>query len=395
MSATSSAIETGATAEAVQAPQYKRLAGLSWLHFLNDGSANYLPGILPAVLLGLHQSTQLAGSVMSALLIGQALQVFSGWFADQIGGRWFIICGVLGSSLAAAMIGLAPNIWLLIPALVLIGISSALFHPQALAGARSLSGTRRGLGMSLFLVGGELGRGIWPLIASLVVVYWGLHYLWLLALPALVSVALLWKQLPVQPPRHPEAQPIAWRKHIGPMSLLVAFSLLRALTIFGVVTYLPVLWHERGHDLTQGAGLITVLLVVGIIGNVGGGHLSDRIGRRAVLFGSSVLGALLLTAFLLSHGFEQWLILGVLGIALFATMPLSVIIGQDIFPENRSLGSGISLGLSNGLAAVCLAGLDFVSAARGPDAVLWLLVGVITLAGLISLKLPSGTPRST
>ena len=389
MSASSSAIEMAAQAEAAQSPQYKRLAGLSWLHFLNDGSANYLPGILPAVLLALHQSTELAGTVMSALLIGQALQVFSGWFADHIGGRWFIICGVLGSSVAAAMIGLAPTIWMLIPALVLIGMSNALFHPQALAGARSLSGARRGLGMSLFLVGGELGRGVWPLIASLVVVYWGLHYLWLLALPALFSVALLWRQLPLQAPRHPDARPIAWRKHVGPMSSLVAFSLLRALTIFGVVTYLPVLWHQRGHDLTQGAALITVLLVVGIIGNVGGGHLSDRIGRRAVLLGSSLLAALLLAAFLLSHGLWQWLILGVLGIALFASLPLGIIIGQDIFPENRSLGSGIALGLSNGLAAVCLAGLDLVSTARGPEAVLWLLVGIVTVAGAISLRLPT------
>lgn len=391
MSATTSAVDAPSLGGTTQAPQYSRLAGLSWLHFLNDGSANYLPGILPAVLIALHQSTALAGSVMSALLIGQALQVVSGWFADKLGGRWFIICGVLGSSLAAAVIGLAPNVWVLIPALIMIGISNALFHPQALAGARSLSGTRRGLGMSLFLVGGELGRGIWPLIASLVVVYWGLHYLCLLALPALFSVALLWRRLPEQLPRHPQSKPIAWRRHLGPMSTLVAFSLLRALTIFGVVTYLPVLWHQRGHNLTEGALLITVMLVVGIIGNIGGGHISDRIGRRAVLFGSSLLGALLLAAFLLSTGLWQWIILGLLGIALFAALPLGIIIGQDIFPENRSLGSGIALGLSNGLAAVALAGLDLVSAAHGTEAVLWVLVAAVTVAGLISLLLPSGT----
>ena len=152
-------------------PHYSRLLGLSWLHFLNDGSANYLPGVLPAVLLALHQNTAMAGTVMSALLIGQALQVVSGWFADYIGGRLFILAGVLGSNIAAMMIGLAPSMWALIPALVLIGVSNALFHPQALAGARRLSGQRLGLGMSLFLVGGELGRGIWPLVASLVVVY--------------------------------------------------------------------------------------------------------------------------------------------------------------------------------------------------------------------------------
>ncbi len=371
-------------------PRYRQLAALSWLHFLNDGSANYLPGILPAVLLALHENTHLAGSVMSALLIGQALQVVSGWYADHLGGRGFIIAGVLGASLAAVMIGLAPNLWALIPALVLVGISNALFHPQALAAARRLGGSRQGLGMSLFLVGGELGRGLWPLFASLIVVRWGLHALWVLTLPALLSVALLWRRLPQQPPRHPQARPIAWRRHLGPMAALVSFSCLRALTIFGVVTFVPVLWHQQGRPLTEGAALISVLLVVGIVGNVGGGHLADRIGRRPVLLASSLLGALLLAGFLLGHGPWQWLLLGLLGVALFASLPLGIIIGQDIFPENRSLGSAIALGLSNGLAAVALAGLDLLAATDGPRAVLWLLAGLLLLAAPISLRLPAG-----
>lgn len=379
---------------AIEQPQYLRLSGLSWLHFLNDGSANYLPGILPAVLLALHQSSTMAGTVMSALLIGQTLQLASGWLADYLGGRMFIILGVLGSNVAAGAIGLAPSIWVLIPALVVIGISNSLFHPQALAGARHLSGTRHGFGMSLFLVGGELGRGIWPLLASLVVVGWGLPFLWLLALPALLSVALLWNRLPIQVPRHVDARPIPWRRHLGPMSALVGFSGLRALAIFGVVTYLPILWHQRGLGLTEGAASITVLLVVGIIGNVWAGHLADRVGRRPVLFWSSMLGALLLVAFLLSGGIWQWIWLGVLGIALFASLPLTIIIGQDILPENRSLGSGIGLGFSNGLAAIALAGLDLVSAASGPAAVLWLLVGVMVASGMVCLVLPSGPSHS-
>ncbi|MGH9445942.1 MAG: MFS transporter, partial [Terriglobia bacterium] len=190
-------------------------------------------------------------------------------------------------------------------------------------------------------------------------------------------------------PRDRDALPIAWHRHLGPVSALVGFSLLRALVIFGVVTYLPVLWYLRGHSLTEGAALITVMLVVGIIGNVGGGHLADRIGRQPVLFGSSLLGALLLVAFLLSSGPWQWILLGLLGIALFSSLPLSILIGQDIFPENRSLGSGIGLGLSNGLAAIALAGLDLVSSASGPEVVLWLLVGVALLAAVVSLRVPT------
>jgi FSR family fosmidomycin resistance protein-like MFS transporter len=129
------------------------------------------------------------------------------------------------------------------------------------------------------------------------------------------------------------------------------------------------------------------MLVVGIIGNVGGGHLADRIGRRPILAGSSLAGAALLAVFLLTSGAAQWIALGLLGIALFATLPVGILVGQDIFPENRSLGSGIALGLSNGLAAVGLMGLGLISSAVPPLHILWLLVAILLAAALLALRL--------
>lgn len=361
--------------------QTGRLTGLSWLHFLNDGSGNYLPGVLPAVLVSLHQSISLAGVVMGALLIGQTLQLPCGWLADRVGGRMFIIWGMLGVSVAASVIGLAGSLLTLIPALVVIGISSALFHPQALAAARRLSGRHAGIGMSIFLVGGEIGRGVWPLMASLFVVTWGRGSLVFLAIPAIISAALLWRTLPVQTPKPKMvAKPIAWRTHMPALSVLVGFQTMRALAIFGVSTFLPILWHMRGQSLTTGAALITVLLVVGVIGNLAGGHLADRIDRHLILRGSSFAGMSLLAVFLVSTGFLQWVCLGVLGIFLFATQPVGVLIGQEIFPENRSLGSGIALGFSNGMAALGVVILGLLTSFLGAYGILWVLVGVLGIA---------------
>ncbi len=392
MSHSSSSVVTKPPVSIDTSTRYARLGSLSWLHFLNDGSANYLPGILPAVLIALHASVSLAGTVMSALLIGQALQVASGWLADRMGGRTFIIVGVLGSSLAAIFIGFASSLWALLPTLVVIGLCNALFHPQALAAARSLSGNRHGLGMSIFLIGGEIGRGVWPILASLLVVHWGIRQLWLLAIPAALSTPLLWRYLPQQPRRHPDARPIAWRQHLGPMSLLIGFSTLRSLTMVGAVTFLPLLWVQRGHSLVEGASLITVLLVVGIIGNIGGGHFADRLSRRLIMFGACMASALLLALFLLSSGLWLWLWLSLLGIALYATLPLGILIGQDIFPENRSLGSGLAMGFSNGLAAVLLAAFSLIPALHSPHTALWIMVVTVALAALIGLALPERHP---
>ena len=377
-----------------QDPHYLRLSVLGWLHFLNDGAANFLPGVLPAVLLAVGLDTGYAGTVMSALLIGQSLQVFSGWLADRIGGRLLIALGLLGSSIGAAGIGWATSVDWLVPALLAIGISNALFHPQALASARSLSGTRPGFGMSLFLVGGEIGRGLWPLIASLVVIAWGTRNLWVLGLPALFSIALLWRTLPVQSRRPAHLGGVDWHRDVGRRLALIGFSTLRALAIFGSVTYVPVLWHHQGRPLVDGAAAIATLLIVGIIGNVGGGHLADRVGRRVVMAGSSILGAALFLAFAFSGGAWSWIWLGLLGIALFAALPLSVLEGQDLFPGNRSLGSGLALGLSNGLAALALLGLDPLARAHGVPAVLWLLAAALLVAAAAAVALPEGTRRA-
>ena len=369
-------------------PSRRRLLGMSWSHFLNDGTVNYLPGVLPAVLVALHIPLALAGTVMAALLFGQALQPLAGWLADRAGGRGFVIAGLAGSSLGGALIGLAPDYWMLLVVLALIGVSNSLFHPQALAAVRSLDHRRQGLSMSVFLVGGELGRGAWPFFASLVVVWLGLHALWVLELPALITLPFLFHWLPRLPARHPEAARIAWRRHLKDIALLVTYAGLRATVTFAVATFVPLLWRARGGSLVGGASLITTMLVIGIIGNLGGGYLADRLGRRPVMVSASLLSALLLALFLYAHGPWLWVSLAALGIAVFATLPVTILMGQDILPENRSLGSGLALGLANGLGAVAVFLLGPLAAAWSIESVLWISVLLSVISAPLALFLP-------
>ncbi|MEJ2060017.1 MAG: MFS transporter [Gammaproteobacteria bacterium] len=377
------------TSQALSAPHPARLSLMSWAHFLNDGAANFLPGILPAILLGLSLPVKLAGPLMGALLVGQALQPFMGWLADHHGGRLFVLLGLAGSTLGAALVGWAPGFWPLVGILVLIGIANSMFHPQAMAGVRSLAVQRDGAAMSVFLVGGEIGRGLWPVLASWVVVHWGLHMLWILAIPGLLTLPVLWQATPQLAARNRHENPIQWRAHLSPFSRLVTYCALRALVIFSVVTFIPLVWHEKGGSLVEGASLIATMLVVGIIGNVGGGQLADRYGRQVVVRIASVAFALLLPAFLLSSGWMAYAVLGLLGIGLFSTLPLTVLIGQDIVPENRSLGSGIALGLGNALGAVGVMLLGPLAQAQGAEAPLWAAV----VCGFIAIPFAFWLPK--
>lgn len=365
------------------------LPALTWAHFLNDGYINYLPAILPVLLGQLNIPIALVGSLILALQgFGSILQPFIGRQADRIGGHKFILVGLSLSAIGASFIGLAPNYWVLIALLVVAGLGNALFHPQALASARSVSHNQAGLKMSVFLVGGELGRGVWPSVAGLLVMWLGLHSLWLFAIPGALTLLLLNRFTPQLEAETPKKVQAAWSSQRGPILSLISFVSLRGMVMFGVVTFVPLIWHDHGGSLIGGASLISVMLVVGILGNLIGGALADRIGRRPILVGSSILSAAFLLMYLYAQGFWLWISLGLLGIAVFSTAPVTMLIGQDLFPKSRSMGSGIALGVGNALGAIAVFGLGFVAASYGVQAPLWWLVGFALLGLPFAFLLP-------
>lgn len=333
-----------------------RLAGMTWAHMVNDGATNYLPGVLPAVLIDVHEPLSLAGALVAALAVGQGFQPLVGLVSDRVGGRIVLITGFAMTSLGGALLGDAHSFGVLVLLLLMIGLGTSLFHPQALASIRSITRGRRGLRTSIFLVGGEAGRGLWPTLASLIVVHFGVGYLWIIGIPGVVTIWVVFHFAPSlgpksRSPRGQQSPPIK-AKGLLPVVVLVAYAALRAFGIFGLVTFIPILWHERGDSLVSGASVITAVIVVGIVGNLGGGHLTDLVGRRLVLIGSAATAAALLVPMGYVQGFWLWIIAGVLGCSLFMTLSTTIMIGQDIFPANPSLGSGVALGLSNAIGAV-------------------------------------------
>ncbi len=365
-----------------------RLLGLSWAHLLNDGASNYLPGVLPAVLATLGEPVRMAGVLVTALTIGQALQPVTGRLADRIGGRSLVLLGLFMTSAGGGLLGVAHNTATLIVLLVLIGIGNSFFHPQAVAGVRSMLAGRQGLLTSVFLVGGEIGRGLWPTAASLVVAHLGLLDLWIVAIPGLVTVPFLLRLVPALPPKPSHGRAIRLREHARPVGLLVGYQGTRTLAIYAFVTFIPILWTSRGGSLVSGASIITTMTVVGVVGNLAGGQLADRLGRRPILLGSALATAALIVPVAYLPGPWVWIVAALLGIAVFFTSSTTVLLGQDIFPENPSMGSGIGLGFANGLGAllVFIIGLGIGSNVL---AVFWVLAGLSLASAVLTLAFDS------
>ncbi len=375
-----------AAGDAVASAPGRSLAALSWLHFLNDGAANFLPGILPLLLVSLHRSPALAGSLMAALLIGQGLQPLFGLMADRIGGRWLVMGGYLGTAIGMGLVGASHAFLPLLFALGLIGVANAAFHPQAVAAARTLEGAAAGRGrsVSVFLVGGELGRGLSPWLVTLAVTGLGLDHLWLLSLACVASLLLLRGFIPVLPPHRRHGRPLAWHGKGRPVAALVTFAALRSLVTYSLVTFLPLLWREEGGTVRTGALLIATVIVAGIAGNLSGPGLARRFGRQPLLAGSLVAAGTLVALALTVPWAFAWPLLAMVGVALFAPIAVTVVSGQDIFPENRSLGAGLALGAANGLAAVAMIALGVCAKAFGIESALWVTVGLALIAALVA-----------
>ncbi len=292
------------------------------------------------------------------------------------------------------MLGVAPGYWTLILLLTVAGLGNAAFHPQALAAARSITRSREGTAISLFMIGGELGRGVWPLVAGWLVMWLGLQGLWLFAIPGAFTLLLLVRTTPEMRPMPPRSVRNAWQRNRGRIIALVGFVGLRQTVSYGVKTFVPILWHAQGGSLIAGASLISVMLVVGILGNFSGGMIADHLGRRPVIIWSSVLSATILALFMFSSGAWLWIALAFLGIAVWATAPVTMLIGQDLFPDNRSLASGVALGAGNTVAAMAIFGLGFIADYYGIAVSMWCIAGMSLLGFPLALMLPERTVQT-
>ncbi|PSR31607.1 MAG: MFS transporter, partial [Sulfobacillus benefaciens] len=130
------------------------LVALVWAHFLNDGLANYLPGILPFLGIALHLPLAPIAGLMSVLLFGQMLQPVSGILADRIGGRGFALWGPILTTVGVVGVAVTRTYWMLAILFLITGIGNTIFHPQALSITRSIAQKRQGVTMSVFLIGG-------------------------------------------------------------------------------------------------------------------------------------------------------------------------------------------------------------------------------------------------
>lgn len=336
-----------------------RLGLLSLGHFTTDAYSSFFSPLLPLLVVKLHLSLTLVGTLVVFMSLATSMtQPLFGLVSDRMRHPWFVGLGPLAAALFISALGTASDYWSLVGLLVLGGLGVAAFHPQAASLAGEVS-PRRGMAMAFFVTGGTLGFSLGPLLAVGTVQVVGLERSWLAAIPGvIVSLFMLSVLGKVRPPRHapPERPRIAELKPVlRPLMLLYFAVVARSAVSYGFMTFLPIQLTQRGFSVVQAGGLASLYLGSGALGGFLGGWLADRWGGRRVVVASFIGAVPLYFAFLFMP--DPWsLVCLVAGsFVLQTSLPVNVVMGQELSPRHASTISSLLMGAAWGLGALLIA----------------------------------------
>ncbi|MDX9863263.1 MAG: MFS transporter [Anaerolineaceae bacterium] len=346
--------------------QTGRVLAVTSGHLTHDLFPAFLSPLLPLLIEKLSMTGAAAGALMLFMQGPSLIQPFVGRLADRVNLKFVVILAPAITATAMSLVGVAPTYTWLALFLTIVGVSSAIFHSVGPALAGSFSGNRLGTGMSIWMVGGEIGRMMGPLVIVGVVSSLTLEgSVWTMLAGWLASLVLyvLLRNLPITLPAADGVED--WQTALRDMSSIMLPVILlvvaRALLMNALQVFLPTYMTEVGAGLWMAGAAATIFAGATVLGTLLGGSLSDRLGRRQMLLISVITTPLLVLAFMRSEGLVlRMLLLFGAGLMIGPATPVILAIVQERFPEKRAFASGIYIAASfviRSLASVLLGAL--------------------------------------
>jgi FSR family fosmidomycin resistance protein-like MFS transporter len=374
------------------------LGTLTFAHTTVDMQTSSLVVLLPVLLTTFNLTYGSAAAIISVnnIIIAIAQPLF-GMLSDRSPLRWLTLSGCALCGLAMMMVGFMPDYWLVIAAVVLSGLGSAAFHPEALAHVRTVSGQQQATGSSVFFFGGNLGFALGPLATAFLLEWSGVRGAAWLLLPTLVACLILfWQRRQFIAPPDPtiaQREPRQRRSLAWPMVGIVIFLLLllvlRSVVMSGLQTFIPLYFSATlGYNQSEIAPLLTILVLMGTLGTLFSGPLAERVGRRVVMVGAMAIVLAALFVFLRSEGVVQLVALAIAGLAITAPWTLTVVMIQDAMPNHLGLAGGLTLGTAYGASGISVAALGIFADYVGLAQTMLLITLLPALVMILSVFVP-------
>ena len=373
------------------------ILSLSFCHLLNDTMQSLLPALYP-ILKDAYalDFAQIGLLTLAFQATASLLQPAVGLYTDRNPLPHSMAAGMVATLAGLVLLSTASTYPLLVLAAMLVGLGSAVFHPEASRVARAAAGGRYGFAQSIFQVGGNTGTALGPLLAAFVVVPAGQpRVLWFSGLALLASLVLA--RVGAWYARQSRARGggggatgRALPRRVVVVGLVVLLVLMIAKNVYSaaLTSYFTFYLIETFGVSVQTAQLFLFAHLAGLAaGLVVGGWVADRVGRVPVIW-VSILGALPFTLALpFASLFWTAVLAIVIGLITASAFPAIVVYGQELLPGRVGFVSGLFFGLSFGLGGLGAAALGVLADLTSITTV-YRVVAFLPLLGLAAAFLP-------
>lgn len=387
-----------ATSAAVAGPAYVVLAGISFSHFLNDTMQSLIASVYPILKESYSLDyTQIGLITLAFQFTASLLQPVIGHMTDKKAQPFSLALGMGFTFFGLLLLSVAARYPVILIAAALVGLGSAVFHPESARIARLASGGRFGFAQSVFQLGGSFGTSMGPVLAALIVVPFGQPSIAWFSSIAFLAIVILWrigvwykpqiasKKFPV-PKAHPDA-PDSGRVRIA-LLVLVALLFSKQLYVSSLSSYYIFYLIDKFGVSTQAAQLyLFIFLAANAVGAFFGGPLGDRFGRKYIIW-LSILGALPFTLALPHAGLYASAVLTVcIGLIMSSATSSIIVFAQELMPHRFGMISGVFFGVAFGIGGLGAAVLGRVADHMG-IAFVYQLCAFLPAIGLLAVFLP-------
>ncbi|TKT77665.1 MFS transporter [Aquamicrobium sp. LC103] len=326
------------------------------------------------------------------------LQPLIGLYTDKRPMPQSLPFGMASTMVGLVLLAFAEHYPVLLLGAALIGIGSAIFHPEASRVARIASGGRYGLAQSLFQVGGNFGTAIGPLLAAFIVVPRGQSSVAWFSLIALLGMVILWqvgnwygryRAANAGRAATSRALPLPRQRIVIALVVLALLVFTKNIYTASVTSYYTFFLIEK-FDVTVQQSQMMLFLFLGAmaLGTVLGGPLGDRFGSKAVIW-FSILGVLPFTLALpYADLFWSGVLSFVIGVIIASAFPAIVVFAQELVPGRVGMIAGIFFGFAFGMGGIAAAVLGVIADAKGIEFV-YRICSYLPFLGLLTIFLPS------
>ena len=408
------AVRAAAPAETGEKTVFKILLTISFCHLMNDTIQSLIPPIYPLLQKAFHFNYWQVGRIaLTSQLTASILQPLVGLYTDRRPKPYSLAVGMGITMIGLLAFAMAPSYGTILAAAALVGIGSAVFHPESSRIARMASGGQHGMAQSLFQVGGNAGSAMGPLLAWAFIsgqssIAW-FSLLALIAIVLLTNIGTWFRNHPLHLPkpiivdsaRAASAASAPPRAVLAPKNVAFALAVLLAL-MFSKFFYLASLLNYytfylmgKFHLTVQSAQLhLFLFLAAAAAGTYIGGPVGDKIGRKYVIW-VSILGVLPFTLLLpYANLFWTSTLSVVIGFIIASAFSAILVYAQELMPGRIGLVSGLFFGLAFGLGGIGAALLGKLADLTDINFV-YRVCSFLPAIGILTALLPNLEPAKT